>query len=171
MHQSLGRDPRTDDQEFRREHRIEDHRLDRTRRRQKVAQRIVSSPASPGSIRPSWSSPPLLLAFVPPLLVGPLHRLVSTWLHRALIFLVVSCPCALVVSVPLTFFGGLGGASRRGILVKGSNYMDALAKVGTVVFDKTGTLTRGEFAVEAIHPDDFNETELLHLAAPRGALL
>ena len=87
------------------------------------------------------------------------------WLHRALIFLVVSCPCALVISVPLTFFGGLGGASRRGILVKGSSYMDALARVGTVVFDKTGTLTRGEFVVEAVHPEDFNEHELLHLAA------
>lgn len=108
----------------------------------------------------------LLLAFVPPCCSSaPFIDSFPTWLHRALIFLVVSCPCALVVSVPLTFFGGLGGASRRGILVKGSNYMDALAKVGTVVFDKTGTLTRGEFAVEAIHPDDFNETELLHLAA------
>ena len=83
------------------------------------------------------------------------------WLNRALIFLVVSCPCALVISVPLTFFGGIGGASRNGILVKGSNYMDALAKVGTVVFDKTGTLTRGEFAVEAVHGDD----HCLHLAA------
>lgn len=108
----------------------------------------------------------LLLAFVPPCCSSvPFIDSFPTWLHRALIFLVVSCPCALVVSVPLTFFGGLGGASRRGILVKGSNYMDALAKVGTVVFDKTGTLTRGEFAVEAVHPDDFNETELLHLAA------
>ena len=76
------------------------------------------------------------------------------WLNRALIFLVVSCPCALVISVPLTFFGGIGGASRNGILIKGSNYMDALAKVGTVVFDKTGTLTHGEFAVEAVHVGD-----------------
>ena len=76
------------------------------------------------------------------------------WLNRALIFLVVSCPCALVISVPLTFFGGIGGASRNGILIKGSNYMDALAKVGTVVFDKTGTLTHGEFAVEAVHAGD-----------------
>jgi len=88
-----------------------------------------------------------------------------TWLHRALIFLVVSCPCALVISVPLTFFGGLGAASRRGILVKGSNYMDALTSVDTVVFDKTGTLTHGEFAVESVHPDEFDQQELLHLAA------
>lgn len=108
----------------------------------------------------------VLLAVVPPLLspVGFVEAF-SVWLHRALIFLVVSCPCALVISVPLTFFGGLGGASRRGILVKGSSYMDALARVGTVVFDKTGTLTRGEFVVEAVHPADFNEHELLHLAA------
>ncbi len=74
-----------------------------------------------------------------------------TWLYRALMFLVVSCPCALVISVPLTFFGGIGGASRKGILVKGANYMDVLAKVDTVVFDKTGTLTHGQFAVEAVH--------------------
>lgn len=108
----------------------------------------------------------LLLAVVPPLFASDsFGEAFATWLHRALIFLVVSCPCALVISVPLTFFGGLGGASRKGILVKGSSYMDALAKVGTVVFDKTGTLTRGEFAVEAVHPEDFNEKELLHLAA------
>ena len=75
----------------------------------------------------------------------------STWLYRALLFLVVSCPCALVISVPLTFFGGIGGASRRGILIKGANYMDVLAKVDTVVFDKTGTLTHGQFAVTAVH--------------------
>ena len=87
------------------------------------------------------------------------------WLHRALIFLVVSCPCALVISVPLTFFGGLGGASRHGILVKGANYLDVLAKVDTVVFDKTGTLTYGQFAVEAVHPEQFDERQLLHLAA------
>ena len=80
-------------------------------------------------------------------------------------FLVVSCPCALVISVPLTFFGGIGGASRRGILVKGANYMDVLAKVDTVVFDKTGTLTHGQFAVEAVHPDSCDERQLLHLAA------
>ena len=108
----------------------------------------------------------LLLAFIPPLFAPTgFAGSFSTWLHRALIFLVVSCPCALVISVPLTFFGGLGGASRKGILIKGSNYMDTLAKIGTVVFDKTGTLTKGEFAVTAVHPDDFNEKELLHLAA------
>lgn len=108
----------------------------------------------------------LLLAFVPPLLSGNgFASSFATWLHRALIFLVVSCPCALVISVPLTFFGGLGGASRRGILIKGSSFMDSLANVGTVVFDKTGTLTRGEFAVEAVHPENLTEHELLHLAA------
>ena len=108
----------------------------------------------------------LLLAVIPPLFSSTgFAGSFPAWFHRALIFLVVSCPCALVISVPLTFFGGLGGASRKGILIKGSNYMDTLAKVGTVVFDKTGTLTRGEFAVTAVHPDDFNETELLHLAA------
>lgn len=108
----------------------------------------------------------LLLAVIPPLFSPEGFAVAfSTWLHRALIFLVVSCPCALVLSVPLTFFGGLGGASRKGILVKGSSYMDTLAKIGTVVFDKTGTLTCGEFAVEAVHPKDFDEKELLHLAA------
>lgn len=108
----------------------------------------------------------LLLAVLPPLFTaGSFMDTFPTWLERALVFLVVSCPCALVISVPLTFFGGLGGASRRGILVKGSSYMDTLAKIGTVVFDKTGTLTHGEFAVTAVHPDDFNERELLHLAA------
>lgn len=108
----------------------------------------------------------LLLAFVPPLFVGGGYwSAFPLWLHRALIFLVVSCPCALVISVPLTFFGGLGGASRRGILVKGSRYMDALANVGTMAFDKTGTLTQGVFAVEAVHPETFDEKELLHLAA------
>ena len=88
-----------------------------------------------------------------------------TWIYRALMFLVVSCPCALVISVPLTFFGGIGGASRKGILIKGANYMDVLAKVDTVVFDKTGTLTHGQFAVEAVHPDTCDEHQLLHLAA------
>ena len=108
----------------------------------------------------------LLLAFVPPLFasVGFADSF-SIWLHRALIFLVVSCPCALVISVPLTFFGGLGGASRKGILIKGSNYMDALAHISMVVFDKTGTLTHGVFAVDAVHPEDFDTHELLHLAA------
>ncbi len=108
----------------------------------------------------------VLLALVPPLFSASGFAVsFPAWLHRALIFLVVSCPCALVISVPLTFFAGLGGASRRGILVKGSAYMDALASVDTVVFDKTGTLTRGEFAVEAVHPDDFDAKELLHMAA------
>ena len=108
----------------------------------------------------------LILAFIPPLLTeAGFAASFATWLHRSLIFLVVSCPCALVISVPLTFFGGLGGASRHGILVKGSNFMDVLARLDTVVFDKTGTLTRGVFAVEAVHPDHFNERELLHLAA------
>ena len=78
----------------------------------------------------------------------------TDWLHRALIFLVISCPCALVISVPLSFFGGIGGASKCGILVKGGNYLEALAKAETVVFDKTGTLTKGTFAVTAIHPEE-----------------
>ena len=108
----------------------------------------------------------LLLAVLPPLFTaGSFMDTFPMWLERVLVFLVVSCPCALVISVPLTFFGGLGGASRKGILVKGSSYMDTLAKIGIVVFDKTGTLTHGEFAVTAVHPDDFNERELLHLAA------
>ena len=116
----------------------------------------------------------LALAIVPTLLGGDF----ATWLYRALMFLVVSCPCALVISVPLTFFGGIGGASRKGILVKGANYMDVLAKVDTVVFDKTGTLTQGQFAVTAVHQEStsehtslltphssLHEKELLHLAA------
>ena len=103
----------------------------------------------------------ITLAVIPTLLGGSF----ATWLYRALMFLVVSCPCALVISVPLTFFGGIGGASRRGILIKGSNYMDILAKVGTVVFDKTGTLTHGQFAVEAVHPERYDAHHLLHLAA------
>ena len=105
------------------------------------------------------------LALLPPLFSGDFATTFPVWLYRALLFLVVSCPCALVISVPLTFFGGIGGASRRGILVKGANYMDVLAKVDTVVFDKTGTLTEGQFAVEAVHPDLFDERQLLHLAA------
>ena len=104
----------------------------------------------------------LLLASVPPLLFGEPW---SDWVTRALIFLVVSCPCALVISVPLTFFGGIGGASREGILIKGSNYMEALSKVKTVVFDKTGTLTKGNFAVTAIHPETVSADELLDIAA------
>lgn len=108
----------------------------------------------------------LALAFLPPLFAtGGYAAEFATWLHRALIFLVVSCPCALVISVPLTFFGGIGGASRHGILVKGSNYIDALADIGTVVFDKTGTLTYGQFEVEAVHPDHYDKEQLLHLAA------
>uniref|UniRef100_UPI004024B3FB heavy metal translocating P-type ATPase n=1 Tax=Prevotella sp. TaxID=59823 RepID=UPI004024B3FB len=106
----------------------------------------------------------VMLAVVPPLFLGGM-AVFAQWLHRALIFLVVSCPCALVISVPLTFFGGLGGASRRGILIKGSNYMDTLARLHTVVFDKTGTLTHGEFSVVAVHPAECDERELLHLAA------
>lgn len=111
-----------------------------------------------------WAA--VALAIIPPLFADTgFAQAFPTWLHRALIFLVVSCPCALVLSVPLSFFSGLGAASRKGVLIKGSNYMDALAKMHTVVFDKTGTLTQGEFAVTAIHPDHFNEKELLHLAA------
>ena len=105
------------------------------------------------------------LALLPPLISGHFMDSFPTWLYRALMFLVVSCPCALVISVPLTFFGGIGGVSRRGILVKGANYVDALAKTGTVVFDKTGTLTCGQFAVEAVHPDSCDAQRLLHLAA------
>ena len=107
----------------------------------------------------------LALALLPPLFSGDFMGTFSTWLYRALMFLVVSCPCALVISVPLTFFGGIGGASRKGILVKGSNYLDVLSKVDTVVFDKTGTLTHGQFAVTAVHPEKCDERHLLHLAA------
>ena len=106
----------------------------------------------------------IAIAVIPPSL-GWVGGDFATWLYRALMFLVVSCPCALVISVPLTFFGGIGGASRQGILVKGANYLDVLAKVDTVVFDKTGTLTHGQFAVEAVHPDTCDEHQLLHLAA------
>ena len=104
----------------------------------------------------------LLLAVIPPLLGGGAW---STWIYRALMFLVVSCPCALVISVPLAFFGGIGGASRAGILVKGASHMDTLAALRTVVFDKTGTLTEGVFEVQAVHPEMLDEKELLHLAA------
>ena len=107
----------------------------------------------------------LVLAFVPPLFCGGYVEALTTWLYRALTFLVVSCPCALVISIPLSFFGGIGGASRHGILIKGASYIDALAELDTVVFDKTGTLTHGEFCVEAIHPDKISPEELLHLAA------
>ena len=104
----------------------------------------------------------VLLAVVPPLI---LQGGWNDWIHRALIFLVISCPCALVISVPLSFFGGIGGASRNGILVKGGNYLESLAHAETVVFDKTGTLTRGVFNVTAIHPNSFSEADLLELAA------
>ena len=103
----------------------------------------------------------IALVLIPTLLGGDF----ATWLYRGLMFLVVSCPCALVISVPLTFFGGIGGASRKGILVKGANFMDVLSKIDTVVFDKTGTLTHGQFAVTAVHPDTCDEHHLLHLAA------
>ena len=103
----------------------------------------------------------VLIAVVPSLFTGEW----ATWIYRGLMFLVVSCPCALVISVPLTFFGGLGGASRKGILIKGSNLVDTLAKVKTVVFDKTGTLTEGVFEVTAVHPEVIDQQELLHLAA------
>ncbi len=110
----------------------------------------------------------LALAFLPPLVrilgMGAAPEW-GTWIYRALTFLVISCPCALVVSIPLSFFAGIGGASRQGVLVKGSNYLETLAEVDTVVFDKTGTLTKGIFAVNAIHADKLNQDELLHLAA------
>ena len=121
----------------------------------------------------------IALALLPPLFSPSFSAAFPTWLYRALMFLVVSCPCALVISVPLTFFGGIGGASRRGILIKGANYIDLLAKADSVVFDKTGTLTRGQFAVTAVHhgeckdcasatsdENDRNaQRRLLHLAA------
>jgi len=103
----------------------------------------------------------VLVAVIPSLITGEW----ATWIYRGLLFLVVSCPCALVISVPLTFFGGLGGASRKGILIKGSNLIDKLAGVKTVVFDKTGTLTEGVFQVTAVHPQEIDNNELLHLAA------
>ena len=103
-----------------------------------------------------------VLAVLPPLILGGGW---ADWIHRALIFLVISCPCALVISVPLSFFGGIGGASKRGILVKGGNYLEALANAETVVFDKTGKLTKGSFEVTKIHTDSMGEDELLDLAA------
>ena len=103
----------------------------------------------------------VLVAVIPGLVTGEW----ATWIYRGLMFLVVSCPCALVISVPLTFFGGLGGASRKGILIKGSNLVDTLSRVKTVVFDKTGTLTEGVFEVTAVHPEVLDQKELLHLAA------
>lgn len=104
----------------------------------------------------------LLLAVIPPLISGGNW---SEWISRGLIFLVISCPCALVISVPMSFFGGIGGASKCGILVKGGNYLEALAKAKTVVFDKTGTLTRGVFSVTALHPDQCSEQQLLEYGA------
>ena len=107
----------------------------------------------------------VLVAIIPPIVSGNFIDSFSTWLLRALTFLVVSCPCALVISVPLAFFGGIGGASKRGILIKGSNHVDSLSKISTIIFDKTGTLTEGVFEVVAIHPEIFDENKLLHLAA------
>ncbi|WP_051586385.1 heavy metal translocating P-type ATPase [Selenomonas sp. AE3005] len=110
----------------------------------------------------------LALAVLPPLvrILGMgLAPEWGTWIYRALTFLVISCPCALVVSTPLSFFAGIGGASRQGVLVKGSNYLETLSEVATIVFDKTGTLTKGVFQVTAIHSDKLNEEQLLHLAA------
>ena len=105
------------------------------------------------------------LAVLVVLIPGAITGQWATWLYRGLMFLVVSCPCALVISVPLTFFGGLGGASRKGILIKGANLLDTLSGVQTVVFDKTGTLTQGVFDVTAVHPEVLDQKELLHLAA------
>ncbi|MEG1497460.1 MAG: heavy metal translocating P-type ATPase [Clostridiales bacterium] len=104
----------------------------------------------------------VVLAIIPPLFFNGMW---SDWIERALIFLVISCPCALVISVPLSFFGGIGGASKCGILVKGGNYLEALSKAEVVVFDKTGTLTKGTFAVTSIHPQNLSEKELLGFAA------
>lgn len=107
----------------------------------------------------------IFLAFIPPLVTGDFAGNFATWLLRALTFLIVSCPCALVVSVPLAFFGGIGAASKIGVLIKGSSFMDQLTKADTVVFDKTGTLTKGVFEVTDLHPDCISKNELLHLAA------
>lgn len=104
----------------------------------------------------------LVLAILPPVITG---QSFSIWIYRALTFLVISCPCALVISIPLSFFGGIGGASKIGVLVKGSNYLESLAHAEIVVFDKTGTLTKGSFAVSEIHPVGMDEAQLLELAA------
>ncbi|MBQ9079507.1 MAG: heavy metal translocating P-type ATPase [Clostridia bacterium] len=117
-----------------------------------------------------WYTPAVVfaaiaLAVLPPLIMGDFRALFATWFARGLTFLVVSCPCALVISVPLTFFGGIGGASRNGILIKGGNYIETLARVDTVVLDKTGTLTKGAFAVTAVHAEDGDEKALIYLAA------
>lgn len=107
----------------------------------------------------------LTIAFLPPIIVGDFKAEFAVWLYRALTFLVVSCPCALVISVPLAFFGGIGGAARRGVLIKGGNYMETLVKTNIAVFDKTGTLTEGVFSVSAVHPQSIDERRLLHIAA------
>ena len=107
----------------------------------------------------------IALAFLPPLLSGDFVANASTWVVRALTFLIASCPCALVVSVPLAFFGGIGAASKEGILIKGSAYIDTLSTLDTVAFDKTGTLTEGVFEVLAVHPQTIGEKDLLHLAS------
>lgn len=107
----------------------------------------------------------IALAFLPPLFSGDFVGNASTWIVRALTFLIASCPCALVVSVPLTFFGGIGAASKEGILIKGSAYIDTLSTLDTVAFDKTGTLTEGVFEVLAVHPQTIGEKDLLHLAS------
>ncbi len=107
----------------------------------------------------------IAVAFLPPFFYDSYNQGLAVWVYRALSFLVVSCPCALVISVPLSFFGGIGGASRKGILIKGGNYMDALARLSTVVLDKTGTLTQGVFAVDAVHPEAIDANDLLHLTA------
>jgi len=115
-----------------------------------------------GSVPPPLVAAAVLLAVVPPLLTG---QPFAVWIERALTFLVISCPCALVISVPLSFFGGIGGASKCGVLIKGSNYLEALAKTETVVFDKTGTLTKGSFAVSGCFPEKITKERLLELAA------
>lgn len=112
---------------------------------------------------PAVTTAALLVAVLPPVITGSMDFM--TWLYRAMTFLVISCPCALVVSIPLTFFAGIGKASSKGILIKGGNYLDALNKVDTVVFDKTGTLTKGEFSVTETRPNGCSEHELLKLAA------
>ncbi|WP_288275284.1 heavy metal translocating P-type ATPase, partial [uncultured Streptococcus sp.] len=107
----------------------------------------------------------LVLAFLPPLLLGNFTANFPEWLSRALTFLVISCPCALVISIPLSFFGGLGASSKAGVLIKGSNYLESLANLETLLLDKTGTLTEGVFEVTALHSNDIKKEHLLHLAS------
>src|SRR5699024_3327647 len=110
----------------------------------------------------------IALAIVPPLVQLIALRMTpgwATWIYRALTFLVISCPCALVISIPLSFFAGIGGASNAGVLVKGSNYLETLSQVRYVVFDKTGTLTRGVFEVDAVHHNEMDREKLLEYAA------